>query len=156
VALRLYVAYGTASDQVTASRLQALGAVNGLNVYVPPSYTRTDTPASIDPKSEANLRAADVVLGVITSAISEACWQELNSAKRMGRNTIVMAEPVAASRLEPHFPGNVLMIDPADPAQAESGIVQFLKKTELEQDAKTALIALGTLALGLLLFAPQD
>jgi hypothetical protein len=86
----------------------------------------------------------------------QRCWQELNSAKRLGRNTIVMAEPVAASRLEPHFPGNVLMIDPADPAQAESGIVQFLKKTELEQDAKTALIALGTLALGLLLFAPQD
>ena len=67
-----------------------------------------------------------------------------------------MAEPVVASQLEPFFPGNILVIDPADPAQAELGIVQFLKKTELEQDAKTALIALGTIALGLLLFAPQD
>jgi hypothetical protein len=67
-----------------------------------------------------------------------------------------MAEPLLASQLEPFFPGNILLVNPADPAQAESGIVQFLKKTDLEQGAKTALIALGTLALGLLLFAPQD
>lgn len=154
LALRLYIAYGMASDQVTALRLQALGAVNGLTVYVPPAYTRTG--ASVDPQSETSLGAADVVLGVITSAMSDACRAELNAAKALGKGTIVMAEPGVASQLEPYFPGKVLVIDPANPAQAESGIVQFLKKTELKQDAKTALIALGTIALGLLLFAPQD
>lgn len=40
VSLRIYIAYGTAADQVTALRLQALGAVNGLTVYVPPALTR--------------------------------------------------------------------------------------------------------------------
>lgn len=156
MALRLYIAYGTVSDQVTALRLQALGAVNGLTVYVPPAYTRTSAPVSLDPQSEANLRTASVVLGVITSAMSEACRQELNAGKALGKNTIVMTEPAVAPQLEPFFPGKVLVIDPANPAQAASGIVQFLKKAELEQDAKTALIALGTIALGLLLFAPQE
>jgi hypothetical protein len=156
MALHLYIAYGAVSDQTTALRLQALGAVNGLNVYVPPSYTRTNALASMDPQSESNLRAADVVLGIVTSAMSESCRQELNTAKVLGRKTIVMAEPSLASQLEPFFPGSILMINPAEPAQAELGIVQFLKKTELEQGAKTAILALGTLALGLLLFAPQD
>lgn len=154
--MNLYIAYGTASDQTTALRLQALGAVNGLNVYVPPSYTRTSPLPLMDPQSEISLRGSDVVLGIITSAISESCRQELNAAKELGRRTIVMAEPAIASQLEPFFPGNVLMINPADPARAELGIVDFLKKTDLEQGARTALIALGTLALGLLLFAPQD
>jgi hypothetical protein len=35
-------------------------------------------------------------------------------------------------------------------------MVQFLKQSEMEQAAKVALIALGTLALGLMLFAPQE
>ena len=156
MALKLYIAYGMASDQMTALRLQALGAVNGLTVYVPPAHTRMNTTSSLDPQSEISLVAADVVLGVVTSSVSDACWHELNAAKRLRKNTIVMAEPVVAPELEPHFTGSVLVINPADPAQAEQGIVQFLKKTELEQGAKTALIALGTLALGLLLFAPQD
>ena len=36
------------------------------------------------------------------------------------------------------------------------GIVQNLKAIEAEQNVKTALLALGTVALGLLIFAPQD
>jgi hypothetical protein len=156
LALNLYIAYGAASDQTTALRLQALGAVNGINVFVPPAFTRMNGPASLDPHSESTLRTADVVLGIVTSAISESCRQDLNTAKALGRKTIVLAEPMIASQLEPFFPGNILMINPADPARAELGIVEFLKKAELEQGARTALIALGTLALGLLLFAPQD
>jgi hypothetical protein len=156
VALKVYIAYGTAADQVTALRLQAMGAVNGLAVYVPPAYTRKVTPVSLDTQSELSLREANVILGIITSSMSDACRQELDIAKSLGRKTIVMAGPPMAPFLEQHFPGNVLVVDAANPAQAESGIVQFLKKTELEQNAKVALLALGTIALGLLLFAPQD
>ncbi len=115
VAVKLYIAYGTASDQVTALRLQALGAVNGLTVYVPPAYSRTSAPASLDSQSEANLRAADVVLGVVTIAISEACRKELHAAKALGKSTIVMAGPVVAPQLEPYFPGKVLVLNPSDP-----------------------------------------
>ncbi|HYM13422.1 MAG TPA: hypothetical protein VEU62_21970 [Bryobacterales bacterium] len=156
MSLKLYIAYGTGADQVVALRLQALAAVNGLGVYVPPAHTRDVSSPSLDPQSATNLHDANVVLGVITTAISEACRQELNTAKTLGKTTIVIAEPAQASRLEPYFPGSVVAIDPADPARAEKGIVWLLKKAEMEQDSKKALIALGTLALGLLLLAPQD
>lgn len=156
VPLKVYVCYGTAADQVTALRLQALGAVNGLSVYVPPAYTRQTPLASLEPQSEANLGASDIVLGVITAAISESCRQELNASKVLGKSTIVMAWPALARQLERHFPGKVVVVDPANPVAAEVHIVQVLKRTKIEQDAKKALIALGTLALGLLLFAPRD
>lgn len=112
-------------------------------MYVPPAYTRQAASTFLDPQSEANLRGTDVILGVITTAISEACRQELNTGKGLGKTTIVMAEPALASQLGPFFPGNLLVINPADPAQAEEGIVQFLKKSEMEQDAKKALTALA-------------
>jgi hypothetical protein len=35
--MKVFISYGDASDQVTALGLQALGAVNGLTVYVPPA-----------------------------------------------------------------------------------------------------------------------
>jgi len=155
LALKVYIAYGNSVDQVIALRLQALAAVNGLSVYVPPAYTRQPTSA-LDPQSDARLRESDVIIGVITVAISGACRQELNMATGLRKNTIVIATPGLASWLESYFPGNLVVIDPLDPAAAEEGIVQFLKKAEIEQNAKKALLALGTLALGLWLFTRQD
>ena len=156
MALNLFIAYGNNSDQTTALRLQALGGVNGINVYVPPSHTRAKPFTSLEPQALESLRNADVVLGIVAFGMSDSCRHELNTAKALGRKTIVMAEPAIASHLEPFFPGSVLVVNPLDPAQAEFGIVEFLKRTEMEQNAKTAVLALGTLALGLLIFAPQD
>ena len=156
MSLRIYIAYGTAADQLTALRLQALGAVNGLTVFVPPAFTREDTSGQLDPQSEQRLRETEVVLGVITVGVAEACRLELNLGKQLGKKTIVMSEPSLVPQLEPYFPGSILVIDPADPAQAEIGIVQFLNSANLTQDMAKAILALGTIALGLLLFAPQD
>jgi hypothetical protein len=86
--MKVFIAYGGAADQVTALRLQALGAVNGLTVY--------------------------------------------------------------------NFGTNLVVIDPAKPDEAEIGIVRHLKTIDAQQNAKKALLALGTLALGLLIFAPAD
>ena len=44
----------------------------------------------------------------------------------------------------------IVVIDPANPGEAEIGIVGHLKTLHAQQSAKTALLALGTLALGLL------
>jgi hypothetical protein len=153
--LNLFIAYGDGSDQTTALRLQALGVVNGHNVFVPPAYTRAA--ASLDPRSEQTLRVADIVLGLVTSVMSESCRQELNFAKALGRRIVVLAEPMSAAQLEPYFPGSILEIDPANPAQAERGIVEFFGRIEMEQTARKTLVGLGTIALGLLLvFTPQD
>jgi hypothetical protein len=69
---------------------------------------------------------------------------------------IVMAYPEFAPQLQAYFGSNLVVIDPANPDRAEHGIVQHLQALDAQQTAKTALLALGTLALGLLLLAPAD
>ena len=154
--LKVYIVYGSSFDQVTALRLQALGAVNGMVVYVPPAYTREQNFSGLDPNAEHNLTSADVVLGVVTTYPSDSSLQELNLAKTIGKRTIVLADDAYVSKLDAAFPGSVFAIDLRNPVQSEHAIVEFLKQTGLEEENKRMLIALGTLALGLLLFAPQD
>ena len=154
--MKVFISYGDAADQVTALRLQALGAVNGLTVYVPPAYTRQSPSAGPDSESGQQLNTADVILGVVASGLSEACRQELNAALAVRKPTIVMADPQHASLFAPHFGPNLIVIDPLSPDRAELGIVQHLKGIKAAQNATKALLALGTLALGLLILAPQD
>jgi hypothetical protein len=101
---------------------------------------------------------SDVVLGVITIGISDVCREELEAARAFARKkeVMVLADPAIALQLQVYFPGKVVVIDPANPAQAEQQMVQYLKQTDIEQTARAALIALGTLALGLMLFAPHE
>jgi hypothetical protein len=156
VPLQIYIAYGTTADQVTALRLQALGAVNGLAVYVPPAFTRLEPTGQPDAQSEARLRESEVVLGVVTLALSEACRKELNLGVEMGKRIIVLADPAQEKALARYFPLNLVVFDPSDPTKAEQRIVEFLRGWKLQQDAAKALLALGTIALGLMIFAPQD
>ena len=48
--MKVLISYGSAADLVTALRLQALGAVNGLTVYVAPAYTRKASAVLLDPR----------------------------------------------------------------------------------------------------------
>jgi hypothetical protein len=153
--MKVFISYGDASDQVTALRLQALGAVNGLTIYVPPAFTRQGAPTLLDPEASQKLNESEVVLGVIGAGLTEACRQELNAGMALRKNMIVMSYPQFASQLQPYFV-NLVVIDPANPAGAEIGIVQYLKTIDAQQSAKKALLALGTLALGLLILAPVD
>jgi hypothetical protein len=152
--MQVFISYGDVADQVTALRLQALGAVNGLTVYVPPIHTRQGVTA-LDPEAGQKLNRAEVVLGVVGAGLTEACRQELNIGLALKKNMIVMVYPEFA-QLQSYFGSNLVVVDPANPDQAEYGIVQYLKALDARQTAKTALLAMGTLALGLLLLAPAD
>lgn len=154
--MKVFISYGSAADQVTALRLQALAGVNGLTVFVPPAHTRLGSTPLIDPQSAQKLSEAEILLGVVGSGLTEACRQELNTGIALHKTTIVMTDPIFAPQLQPYFGANLVIIDPANPDRAEFGIVQHLKAVDAEQNAKTALLALGTLALGLLIFAPSD
>jgi hypothetical protein len=153
--MKVFISYGDASDQVTALRLQALGAVNGLTVYVPPAFTRQGVPTLLDPEAGQKLNEAEVVLGVVGAGLTEACRQELNAGIALHKNMIVMAYSEFASQLQPYFK-NLVVINPANPGEAETGIVRYLATLNAQQSAKNALLALGTLALGLLILAPSD
>ena len=151
--MRVFVSYGSSADQVTALRLQALAAVNGLAAYVPPAQTRRPF-AGLNDEVIASLRESEVVLGVAASTLSEPCRLELNEGIALGKHTIVMAGPGLFRSLHPDLSGNLLLIDPSQPERAEQEIVQYLKSIETSEKTKKALLALGTVALGLLLFAP--
>ena len=154
--MKVFISYGSAADQVTGLRLQALGAVNGLTVYVPPAHTRQGIPTPLDPETAQKLSEAEVVLGVVGAGLTEACRQELNTGMTLQKNMIVMSYPEFADQLQPYFGANLVVIDPANPDGAETGIVRHLKTIDGQQSAKNALLALGTLALGLLILAPAD
>jgi hypothetical protein len=154
--MKVFISYGNAGDQATALRLQALGAVNGLAVYVPPAYTRQGAAALIDADSAKRLADAEMVLGVIGATVAEACRLELNSAMTMHKDMLVMASPQSASFLQGYFPSNLVVIDPANPEQTEREIVQHLRAVNAEKNAQRTLVALGTLAFGLLMFAAAD
>jgi hypothetical protein len=93
---------------------------------------------------------------VIGAGISEACRQELNASRTTGKPNVVMSDPVIAPQLEPYFGPSLIIIDPANPDRAELEMVRYLRTIDVQQDAKKALMFLSTLALGLLIFAPQD
>jgi hypothetical protein len=154
--VKAFISYGSSPDQITALRLQALAAVNGLTVYVPPAYTRQSSNAFLEPESESTkkLTEADLILGVVGAGLSEACTQELNAGLALRKTFIVMSDPVFETQLRPAFGPNLVVIDPAHPELAEYGIVEHLKGVDSAQ--KKALLALGTLALGLLIFAPTE
>src|SRR5580693_2212343 len=99
--MKVFISYGDGSDQVTALRLQALGAVNGLTVFVPPAYTRSGAKQLVSPAVSQKLNEAEVVLGVVGDVISEACRQELNLGMSLRKNMIVMASPAVAPQLMP-------------------------------------------------------
>lgn len=83
--MKVFISYGNSADQVTALRLQALGAVNGLTVYVPPAHTRQAVSGLLDPEAAQKLKEAEVVLGVVGEGLTEACRQELNTVWRSRR-----------------------------------------------------------------------
>jgi len=68
---------------------------------------------------------------------------------------IIMSHPDAAAQLQPYFGQNLVVIDPVRPDRVEIEILQYLKRINAQEDAKKALLALGTLALGLLILEPS-
>lgn len=153
--MKIFISYGDLADQVTALRLQALAAVNGLTVYVPPAYTRQTNQLRIDPETSQKLAESDVVLGVVVAGPSEPCRQELNTAIALRKTSIVMCYPEFETMLKPYFGANLIVIDPAHPDRTEIEIVQYLKMVDVEKTKQNAILALSTLALGLLIFAPS-
>jgi hypothetical protein len=82
--------------------------------------------------------------------LAEAFSLEMNTGITLRKSMIVMSNPEFEKTLRPAFGANLVVIDPANPAQTETAILQ--RHTTMDQNKKMALLALGTLALGLLIF----
>ncbi len=148
--MKVFISYGSIEDQVTALRLQALAAVNGLSVFVPPVHTRQQPAIVLAPENSQQLAQCDIVLGVVGTGLTQACSLEMNTAVTLRKSLIVVCNPQFEASLRPAFGANLVVINSENPAQTENAIVSHL--TALDQSKKTALLALGTLTLGLLIF----
>jgi hypothetical protein len=101
--MKVLISYGALPDQVTALRLQALGAAHGLTVFVPAAYTREGFAPIYDADAQLKLVETDVVLGVLGTGLTETCRQELNMGLTLKKNMIVMAGPNLAPGLGSTF-----------------------------------------------------
>jgi hypothetical protein len=151
--MKVFISYGSLPDQVTALRLQALGTAHGLTIYVPPAHTRSGISPIFDSNSQTKLVESEVVLGVLGTGLGEMCRQELNIGLQMHKSVMVMASPHVAAGLVDTFGSNLIVINPANPGEAERTIVQWLTGLHAQQGAKNALLALGVLVVGLVLLS---
>lgn len=149
--MKIFLSYGDVNDQLLALRLQALGAANGLTLYVPPTHTRRGTSVA-DPQVMQKLIDAGGVLGLVSSGLSEACSRELNAALAASKNLIAMASAQFHGALQASFQDQLVLMDASHPEESERAIVQRFR----QNDGGNALIGLGTLVLGLMLLAPAE
>ena len=63
-----------------------------------------------------------------------------------------MTEEAAAPYFQSDFNENLVVINSVNPHKTELDIVEHLKRLDANKQANKALVALGTLALGLLIF----
>jgi hypothetical protein len=154
--LKVYISYSSLDEQVTALRLQALAAVNGLVAYVPPAYTRK-AGAELDENSKTKLLESDVVLGTVggedpSGAWREECriWSENNKLK------ILIAVGDQLGILDQQGTTAVVVDATRPSAEAVTRISSFLDSVPLSKEKQKTLLDLSLVALGLVGLAPQD
>jgi hypothetical protein len=152
--MRTFISYSTAHDQIIALRLQTLAAVYGMTVYVPPATTRQTWPGVLVPEVQDQLREADVVLAVITQGPTPSAVAEINTASQLGKLVIPIVSYGVPQQHYIHFPA-YFIVNPSDPSQTEGEIVKFLAQKQQAQSTRVGLLALATLAVGLLLFGSE-
>jgi len=153
--MQVFISYSMATDQLVALRLQTLAAVYGLTVYVPPATTRQSFDHGLSKEVEDKLRGSDVILAVMMHDPSAGAVSEMNAALTYGKLLIPIVSPSVPAEyyaaFQPHFVLNL-----TDPSQTESEIVRFLAERQQTSDSQAALVALTTLALGLILFSSNS
>jgi hypothetical protein len=154
--MKTFISYSTALDQIIALRLQTMAAVYGMTIYVPPATTRqAGGTGLLIPEVQEHLRQSDLVLAVITHRPTPSAVSEMNSAVTLRKLLI----PIVGPGVPPEYYSNFeqyFLVDPNDPSQAERQIVQFLAGKQQAEAARTAVLALTTLAIALLLLGSKS
>jgi len=127
-----------------------------MTIYVPPATTRqAGGTGLLIPEVQEHLRQSDLVLAVITHRPTPSAVSEMNSAVTLRKLLI----PIVGPGVPPEYYSNFeqyFLVDPNDPSQAEQQIVQFLAGKQQAEAARTAVLALTTLAIALLLLGSKS
>jgi hypothetical protein len=85
---------------------------------------------------------------------TDTCWKERAVALEHNKPRILTGEfGVVADGTPDH---QQVVLDPEQPDRSESRLLAFLEQSSLPLKTQQALKALATIALGLLMFAPQE
>jgi len=155
VRMKAFISYSTAIDQIIALRLQTMAGVYGMTIYVPPATTRHAVAPELIPEVQMQLDESDVVLAVITHNPAPSAISEMNRALESGKLLIPIVSASVPREYYTQF-RRYFVVNPGDPSQVEQQIVQFLAEKQQAHAGKTALLALATLAVALLLFGSDS
>jgi hypothetical protein len=148
--MKVFISYSTRDDQIVALRLQTLAVVSmeGLEIYVPTAETRQAATGILTPEVVTKLQECDVVVSVIMHAPVASAVSEMNWALQAGKLLIPLVSPSVAPVYYQQFP--YFLLNPNEPWRTEQQLVNFLR--EKGQEVNKPVVALLTLAIGLLLF----
>ena len=152
MAYKVFISYSAGADQVVALRLQTLASVYGFEAYVPPAQTRHSTATLLREEVRRAIQTADLFLAVVSQAPSPAAIAEVEYARVQNKLIIPIVGPYVDRHFLQSFP-QAFYIDPSNPGQVETDILNFLQQSHTKKSNRNLFIGLSALAVGLLLLS---
>ncbi len=149
--MRVFISYGSEDDFVTALRVQAVAAAEGLDAIVPPQKTR-EASSFEDHYHHVDVQSSDVVLGIALQGVSPQMEWELQRACS-DRNRLILRSPGIGDEFEQLYPGKSIILGDAAWPDTEALISKAVESTSLDSGARRALLGMVLMAAGLHLMA---
>lgn len=147
---RVFISYGTDDDFVTALRVQAVAASEGLDAIVPPKATRElDVHAHFH---DIDVSSSRVVLAIAMYGVTDQMRWELQRAKK-SEDVIILTSPEWGKDLDQQYPGKTIILGSGRWAETEAQISKVVDSTTLDDDAKRSLLGMVLMAAGVHLMA---
>lgn len=148
--IRVFLTYGSDDDFVTALRVQAVAAAEGLDAIVPPKATR-----DLDPfghHREVDVFSSHVVLGIALRGVTPQLRWELKDSRQQA-NVIILTSPEVGQELQRQYPGNTIVLGDDSWADTEARISSAVDSTTLDPAGKRSLLGMVLMAAGVHLMA---
>ncbi len=151
MAFKVFLISGTdPNEQVAAWRLQTLATAYGMHVSVP-NRNGSQTGGIVDQVRRA-IDQSDCVLAIITENMGPVVAHELNYALSRGKIIVpVVREGIAVPPALKKLP--IFYFSPWNSAQAESEVLEFLKKQKVSKENLQSMAAFILAGLGVFLLA---
>jgi hypothetical protein len=149
---RVFISYGSDDDFVTALRVQAVAASEGLDAIVPPRATRElDSAAHFD---GVDVSSSFVVLAIAMYGVTDQMRWELKRAMNP-EDVIILTSPEWGKDLGEQHPGKTIVLGSGRWAETEALISKVVDSTTLDEDAKRSVLGMVLMAAGVHLMAEE-
>jgi len=147
---RVFISYGSDDDFVTALRVQAVAASEGLDAIVPPRATRELD--SVQHFHDVDVTSSFVVLAIAMYGVTDQMLWELRRARKP-EDVIILTSPELGQDFGRQYPGKTITLGSGRWAETEALISSVVDSTSLDADAKRSLLGMVLMAAGVHLMA---